>query len=102
MIVIEGLKVSNMSKSAKGTADQHGRNVKAKSGLNRAILVRAGMNYVASLSTSSFGVAVRCWQSTQPTQVKNVPVVVTYPNLVWLSDRKLSPEMIRYFNVLLS
>ena len=37
MIVIEGLKVSNMSKSAKGTADQHGRNVKAKSGLNRAI-----------------------------------------------------------------
>lgn len=76
MIVIEGLKVSNMSKSAKGTADQHGRNVKAKSGLNRAILVRAGMNYVASLSTSSFGVVVRCWQSTQPTQVKNVPVVV--------------------------
>lgn len=38
MIVIEGLKVSNMSKSAKGTADQHGRNVKAKSRLNRAIL----------------------------------------------------------------
>lgn len=27
-----------MSKSAKGTAEQHGRNVKAKSGLNRSIL----------------------------------------------------------------
>ncbi|HCL5283162.1 TPA: transposase [Salmonella enterica] len=38
MIVIEDLKVSNMSKSAKGTAEQHGRNVKAKSGLNRSIL----------------------------------------------------------------
>lgn len=38
MIAIEDLKVSNMSKSAKGTAEQHGRNVKAKSGLNRAIL----------------------------------------------------------------
>lgn len=38
MIVIEHLKVSNMSKSAKGTAEQHGRNVKAKSGLNRSIL----------------------------------------------------------------
>ncbi len=38
MIVIEDLKVSNMSKSAKGTADQHGRNVRAKSGLNRSIL----------------------------------------------------------------
>jgi len=38
MIVIEDLKVSNMSKSAKGTAKQHGRNVRAKSGLNRSIL----------------------------------------------------------------
>ncbi len=38
MIVIEDLKVSNMSKSAKGTAEQHGRSVRAKSGLNRSIL----------------------------------------------------------------
>ncbi|TFZ50083.1 transposase [Serratia proteamaculans] len=38
MIVIEDLKVSNMSKSAKGATEQHGRNVKAKSGLNRSIL----------------------------------------------------------------
>ncbi len=38
MIVIEDLKVSNMSKSAKGTAEKHGRNVRAKSGLNLTIL----------------------------------------------------------------
>ncbi|WP_261153240.1 RNA-guided endonuclease InsQ/TnpB family protein [Serratia quinivorans] len=38
MIVIEDLKVSHMSKSAKGRAEQHGRNVRAKSGLNRSIL----------------------------------------------------------------
>ncbi len=38
MIVIEDLKVRNLSKSAKGTTEQHGRNVRAKSGLNRAIL----------------------------------------------------------------
>ncbi|NIG98963.1 MAG: transposase, partial [Serratia symbiotica] len=38
MIVIEVLKVSNMSKMAKGTAEQHGRNVSAKSGLKRSIL----------------------------------------------------------------
>ena len=38
MIVIEDLKVGNMSKSAKGTSEQHGRNVRAKSGLNRSIL----------------------------------------------------------------
>lgn len=38
MIVIEDLCVSNMSKSAKGNAEEHGRNVKAKSGLNKSIL----------------------------------------------------------------
>ncbi|ABB62657.1 RNA-guided endonuclease InsQ/TnpB family protein [Shigella dysenteriae] len=38
MIVIEDLKVSNMSTSAAGTVSQPGRNVRAKSGLNRSIL----------------------------------------------------------------
>jgi putative transposase len=38
MIFIEDLKISNMSKSAKGTQEQHGKNVKAKSGLNKSIL----------------------------------------------------------------
>ncbi|MDP1595939.1 MAG: transposase [Methylotenera sp.] len=38
MIVIEDLQISNMSKSAKGTIETKGRNVKAKSGLNRSIL----------------------------------------------------------------
>ncbi|MCC8458130.1 RNA-guided endonuclease TnpB family protein [Photorhabdus aegyptia] len=40
MIVIEDLKVSHMSKSAKGTAEQPGRHVRAKSGLNRSILAQ--------------------------------------------------------------
>lgn len=38
MIVIKDLRVSNMSKSAAGTVSQPGRNVRAKSGLNRSIL----------------------------------------------------------------
>lgn len=38
MIFIEDLKVSNMSRSAKGDADKHGKNVKAKAGLNKSIL----------------------------------------------------------------
>lgn len=38
LIVIEELKVKNMSRSAKGTLDEPGRNVKAKSGLNKSIL----------------------------------------------------------------
>ena len=38
MIVIEELQVKNMSKSAKGDKESPGKNVKAKSGLNRGIL----------------------------------------------------------------
>lgn len=38
MVAVEDLKISNMSKSAKGTADAPGRNVRAKSGLNKSIL----------------------------------------------------------------
>ena len=38
VIVIEDLKVRNMTSSAAGTAEQPGRNVAAKSGLNRSIL----------------------------------------------------------------
>lgn len=37
-VVLEDLKVKNMTKSAKGTAEAPGRNVKAKSGLNREML----------------------------------------------------------------
>jgi putative transposase len=38
MVFVEDLKVSNMSRSAAGTVEQPGRNVRAKSGLNRSIL----------------------------------------------------------------
>ena len=38
IVYVEDLQVSNMSKSAKGTVENHGENVKQKSGLNRAIL----------------------------------------------------------------
>ena len=37
LIVLEGLKVQNMTRSAKGTLEQPGRNVRQKAGLNRAI-----------------------------------------------------------------
>jgi putative transposase len=38
MIAVEDLQVRNMSKSAKGSAEVPGRNVRAKSGLNKSIL----------------------------------------------------------------
>ena len=37
-VVLEDLKVANMSKSAKGTIEEPGKNVQAKSGLNKSIL----------------------------------------------------------------
>ena len=38
IVYVEDLQVSNMSKSAKGNTEKHGKNVAAKSDLNRAIL----------------------------------------------------------------
>jgi putative transposase len=38
LVCIEDLQVRNMSKSSKGNLEQHGKNVRQKSGLNRAIL----------------------------------------------------------------
>jgi IS605 OrfB family transposase len=38
MIIVEDLKVTNMSRSAKGNIEAPGKNVSAKSGLNRSIL----------------------------------------------------------------
>ena len=37
-VYVEDLKTRNMTKSAKGTLENPGKNVKQKSGLNRAIL----------------------------------------------------------------
>jgi putative transposase len=45
MIVVEDLKVNNMSKSAKGNIEEPGRNVKAKSGLNKSILDQGWGNF---------------------------------------------------------
>lgn len=38
LLCVEDLQVSNMSRSAQGTADKPGRNVRQKSGMNRSIL----------------------------------------------------------------
>jgi len=54
MIFIEDLKVSNMSKSAKGTQEQHGKNVKAKSGLNKSILDQGWYKFRNQLEYKSY------------------------------------------------
>lgn len=49
LIVVEDLKILNMSKSAKGTKENPGVNVKAKAGLNREILACGWGNFRAML-----------------------------------------------------
>lgn len=48
-IVVEDLKVRNMSRSAKGSAEEPGENVKAKSGLNKSILDQGWSMFVNQL-----------------------------------------------------
>ena len=48
-VVIEKLQVRNMSRSAKGTAEAPGRNVKAKAGLNRSILDKGWSTFATLL-----------------------------------------------------
>jgi len=50
MIVIEDLKVSNMSRSAKGDSENPGKNVSAKSGLNKSILDQGWSEFRRQLS----------------------------------------------------
>lgn len=50
IIVLEDLKVANMSKSAKGSLEDPGRSVKAKSGLNKSILDQGWGEFKRQLS----------------------------------------------------
>lgn len=53
LVVIEDLKTINMTRSSKGTIARPGRNVKAKSGLNRAILAKGWHQFALALASSS-------------------------------------------------
>ncbi|WP_419582493.1 RNA-guided endonuclease InsQ/TnpB family protein, partial [Thiolapillus sp.] len=49
MVFVEDLQVRNMSRSAAGTADDPGRNVRAKAGLNKSILDQGWGEFVRQL-----------------------------------------------------
>jgi putative transposase len=58
VIVLEELRLRNMTRSAKGDAENPGRNVKAKSGLNRALL-DAGLGMLGTLIREKAAYAAR-------------------------------------------
>ena len=53
LVVIEDLKTKQMTRSAKGTLKTPGINVKAKSGLNRAILQKGWHQFALALSSAA-------------------------------------------------
>jgi transposase len=65
VIRVEDLKIANMTRSAKGTAEEPGRNVRAKAGLNREI------------SRSGWGLLVRRLEDKAPGRVEKVPAAYT-------------------------
>lgn len=50
IVVIEDLKISNMTRSAKGTKEKPGKNVKAKAGLNRSMLEQGHADFARMLA----------------------------------------------------
>lgn len=60
LIRVEDLKVANMTRSAKGTVEKPGRNVRQKAGLNRSIMA------------SGWGIFVRRLQDKAPQRVEKV------------------------------
>ena len=65
VIRVEDLKVMNMTRSAKGTAEKPGRNVRQKAGLNRKI------------GESGWGLLVRRLEDKAPGRVEKVPPAYT-------------------------
>ncbi|MGJ6127402.1 transposase [Mycolicibacterium sp. Y3] len=53
VVVLEALKTKQMTKSAKGTLDSPARNVRAKSGLNRAILAKGWHQFALALASAA-------------------------------------------------
>jgi putative transposase len=53
LVLIEALKTKQMTRSAKGTLEKPGTNVKAKSGLNRAILSKGWHQLALALASAS-------------------------------------------------
>ena len=77
MVCIEDLQVRNMSRSAAGSIDAPGRNVRAKSGLNKAILDQGGSSSGGSWNTSWPGMAAGWWRCRPRIQAVRARLVDT-------------------------
>lgn len=62
MVFVEDLKIRNMSKSAKGDMEKPGKNVKAKSGLNKSILDQGWATFIGYLDYKLQWQASQLWK----------------------------------------
>ncbi|TCJ38534.1 RNA-guided endonuclease TnpB family protein [Parafrankia sp. BMG5.11] len=65
VIRVEDLRITNMTRSARGTVDQPGRNVRQKAGLNRGILA------------NGWGLLARRLEQKAPGRVEKIPAAYT-------------------------
>lgn len=85
-VVLEDLRVSNMSKSAKGTTTAPGRNVSAKSGLNKAILDQGWFNFRLMLEYK------QAWRGGQVVTINPRNTSRTCPACGYISQSNRSNE----------
>ena len=81
IVILEDLRINNMSRSAKGTVENPGTNVKQKSGLNRAILDQGWGEFVRQLEYKSI------WNGGQLIQVNPKNTSRTCPRCGYISCR---------------
>lgn len=88
IVVMEDLKVSNMSRSAKGDIDNPGRNVKAKSGLNKSILDQGWYSFRQQLAYK------QTWRGGEVLLVNPKNTSITCPECDYVSkeNRKTQSE----------
>jgi len=91
VVFLEDLKITNMSKSAKGSIESPGKNVKEKSGLNKSILEQGWGIFCNQLTYKLKWLGGWCVTSTLNIRAKNVPNVYVSTHTIG----KLSPS----FNV---
>jgi putative transposase len=77
MVCIEDLQVRNLSKSAKGTLEANGKNVRAKSALNKSILDQGWFEFRRQLDGSGSSRKTR----VKPASVKQEPSEATLHEL---------------------
>ena len=79
IICIEDTATANMTRSAKGTIEKPGRNVRQKSGLNRTILAQGLVR-----NTSELGIQI----SVVPTAIRSRPSTSHQPTLFKMRTRR--------------